>query len=394
MYGFARVTAGPFIGFLVGCCEAIANIIYTVVGTMPVGTTITYIFNSDPKYEPMYWVFSYFSIILSEYLGRKIYFNFLNTYAFVLIMLLVFYLIISFQSIDTDKYISPPEGRVFSGGIADFLSIVPTVGWFYFGFETIPLISDEIRDAKRDTPRGIVATLIFLVICAFIIPFVVYTQYPGLLDDEIMDYFPLNGGFITALGMNDQTASIIALPSLYIANALYIFGYGKQLSALAHSNLLPSFMGWTLPNSKIPYMSLIVGSVLGIFLLFILTHVMKQTYYSVETTAWFNAALLGSYFTFIISFISFIIFRVKYPNLKRSFFNPLGIIGAVIGILSFLLMSVGLVGFSADDHKSFQYFLSFIGICTIYYFVYAKRHQRFSKEEQSVMFIVYLIKGN
>jgi ethanolamine permease len=207
-------------------------------------------------------------------------------------------------------------------------------------------------------------------------------------------YFPLNGGFIGALGITDQMASIIQLPALYISLALYTYGYGKQLSALAHSRLLPSFMGWKLPNSKIPYISLLVGSVVGIVLLFFLTKVMNCGYYSPETYVWWNAAMMASYFTFMIVFASFIIFRRKYSNLRRSFTNPLGMYSAIYGIISFSLLFVGLMAFSGDEYRAFQYFVVFMVVCSIYYFSYAKWYQTFSEEEQNILFIVYLMKGN
>ena len=161
-YGFARVTVGPFAGFLVGCCESIANIVYTLIGVMPIGTTITYIFDADPKYEPMYWVFTYIAIIAVEFMGRKLYFHFLNTYAFGLVMILVFYLILSFQSVDTERYIPTTKHNVLENGIEGFLGLSPVVGWFYIGLETMPLISDEIRDVRA---------LIFTSVCKFLILF-------------------------------------------------------------------------------------------------------------------------------------------------------------------------------------------------------------------------------
>jgi ethanolamine permease len=225
-----------------------------------------------------------------------------------------------------------------------------------------------------------------VVICA-------YAQSPGYLDDYIGDYLPLNSGFSNALGISDHMATIISLPALYISNAIYIFGYGKQMSALAHSKLLPSMLGWTLPHSKIPYVSLIVGSLFGMVVLVILVKGYGYTYFSSAINNCFNSALMGSYFTFMVMFVSFIIFRRKYPNLKRGYTNPLGLYGAIYGIISLSFMFAALIGWSNDDYGAVKYFACFIGICSVYYFGYAKYRQIYSEEEQNILFVVYLIKG-
>jgi amino acid transporter len=36
-YGFARVTVGPYFGFLVGCFESFGNILYSVIGMIELG---------------------------------------------------------------------------------------------------------------------------------------------------------------------------------------------------------------------------------------------------------------------------------------------------------------------------------------------------------------------
>lgn len=147
-YGFARVTVGPYLGFLVGAFEAMANIAYTFVGMMPIGTSLTYILNGDPIYEPLYWFLAYVTVIGMEFMGRKVYFKFLNAYAFAIIMIVIFYLILAIQSVDVDTYLPPVKGNLFKNGMSDLMSIWPIVGWFYLGFETMPLISDEIQNVS------------------------------------------------------------------------------------------------------------------------------------------------------------------------------------------------------------------------------------------------------
>lgn len=203
----------------------------------------------------------------------------------------------------------------------------------------------------------------------------------------------MNSGFTNSFGISDQLATILSYPALYISNALFIYGYGKQLRALAKSRLLPSYFKLTLTDSAIPYVALIIGSIIGYIMLVVLTKGYGYTYDSHLINQLFNAAMLGSYFTFIIMCISFIIFRYKYSNLSRSFRSPVGIYGAIYGICGFCFLSTSIIGFTEDNYYTLYFFIGFISIISIYYYYYARYHQVFSEEEQSIMFIVYLMKG-
>ena len=244
-------------------------------------------------------------------------------------------------------------------------------------------------------PRAIVGSLIIVTILAFTSMVCAYAQYPGYLDDYAINEqnLPLNSGFSNAFGINDRMATLFSYFALYISNALFIYGYGKQLSALGKSKLLPTFFSWTVPHSKIPYMALIVGSLCGFIPLVIIVTACGYDYNSPIVNNLFNMAMIGTYSTFMIMFVSFIIFRTRYDTLPRSFTNPLGIYGAIYGMIGVSFLLVSIIGFSDDDYLAILYFSVFLGLITMYYFMYARYNQVFSDEEQSVLFVVYLLNG-
>ncbi len=146
-YALARVTTGPYIGFLVGCCESIGNIVMALVNMMPLGTTITYMFGGDPYYEPLYWFLIYVLVIAMEFAGRRFYFTFLRCVAFLSLAIIVLYLIVSFQSLKISQYI-PNINSSFGKGIDEFMPLLYPSGWWYLGVDILPLISDEVRDVS------------------------------------------------------------------------------------------------------------------------------------------------------------------------------------------------------------------------------------------------------
>lgn len=153
MYAFARITCSPYIGFLVGSFEVVGNIIYAAIAMIPIGSSITYITGFHQNYEPIYWFIAYSLVILIEFTGRKWFFLFLRWMALITIVLLLFYIIISIQDIHPLQYIpSQPhemKSHLFSNGISNMFSVVPISGWYYFGIEIIPLVSDEIQNVSN-----------------------------------------------------------------------------------------------------------------------------------------------------------------------------------------------------------------------------------------------------
>jgi ethanolamine permease len=237
---------------------------------------------------------------------------------------------------------------------------------------------------------------VIITVTSFIIMLFAYAQSPGYLtdDDTISGHtLPLNSGFMNGFQINDQWATIFSLPGLCISQATYIFGYGKQLRALAKSKLFPTFLSWTFKDSYIPYMALLTGSLLGFVVLLVLIKGLGMNYDSQPIDNLFNAALMGSYFTFMIMFVSYLVFTFQYANLARNYRSPLGVYGAVVGMIGMSFMFSGLVGFTNDNFGGLIYFFVFIGICSVYYYFHARKRQMFSQEEQDVLFEVYLMSG-
>jgi ethanolamine permease len=169
-YGFARVTVGPFIGFLVGCFEVFSNLVSTAGGAIPIAVKITYITGWSQSYEPLYLLALYLFMIGWELIGRKYYFSFLKCLAIVILSLVIIFLVTSAQYVDTEQYLSTSEvsSTYAKGGIIDLLSIMPYTGFYYFGLDIIPLVCDEVKNVRDH---------IFLVGNSFLLWFFLFLSF-------------------------------------------------------------------------------------------------------------------------------------------------------------------------------------------------------------------------
>jgi ethanolamine permease len=397
-YGFARVTVGPYIGFLVGCYESISNIVYSFTGMIPLAKYFTYIIDGDPRYEPVYWIVLYVLILINEYSGRVYYFRMLRTAAFLSVVVYVLYIFVSIPNIDTKRYI-PTDSlqHSFPGGVFDLLGALPFTAFFFVGMEMMPLVSDEMKNPREDGPKAVMTTVLFLTGLSFLLIFLVFCQapsYPYLDMDFAQDHIlALNSGFSNGFGISDQAATIFSYPLLFISSSVYIYGFSKQLKALGNSHLLPAHLGKTLPNTKVPYFAVLLGCFFSFFILLISYFINQDDTYSPMMYNIYAAAIMGTYFVYLMTFISFIVFQKKYPTLERKFRNPWGTPSAVYGILILIVLLVIVVGYSSAQFDGLKIFVCFTGIMSLYYFCYARYQQTFSEEEQKVLFVVYLING-
>lgn len=239
-------------------------------------------------------------------------------------------------------------------------------------------------------PKAIVGSILTLIALAFLLIVTTAANSPGIIPLAGVA-FPLNAGYSAAFKMSDRTATVLSLPGIFINLYAVIYAYGRQICALARSRLLPTFLTWTTANN-VPYMALIFGSLLGYLIILGLYYNDRENMQTILNYL-FSAAQMGSFSVYIISLLSFIIFRQKYSSLQRHFVNKLGIPSAIVGIIIFLFAFIGVAFFQEDQYHSVVYYTVFVGAMTAYYFGYARHVQCFSPEEQSILFAVYIIKS-
>jgi amino acid transporter len=194
--------------------------------------------------------------------------------------------------------------------------------------------------------------------------------------------------------INDQMATIFALPGLFSTAFGFVYCFGKQIHSMSESALFPKFLSLSYSfnngKSQSKYSALLFGS----FSSFIVAIIVKYNNDEEFLLGFlFNVCILGAYFVYICIFITFIIFREKFSVLKRNFTNPFGIYGAIVGIIVFLISTIGVVGFQNDNSLAFVALLVYLVFMSIIYVLYTRKKQFFSPEEQRVMLAAYVIKG-
>ena len=207
-----------------------------------------------------------------------------------------------------DNFVSHPMPFGWTG----IFAALPYAVWFYLAIEGVAMVAEEVKDPKRNIPKGYIsglATLVFLALGVMI-----FTS--GLTDWRKLSNldYPLPAAISIALGKVGSFTKIFASIGLFGLIASFhgtILASSRQVFAMARSGYLPRFLSSVSSQFKTPHWALIAGGVISCFAL----------YFS-DTNKIIIISVMGAILMYMMSMISLFILRVKEPDLERSFTSP------------------------------------------------------------------------
>ena len=234
-----------------------------------------------------------------------------------------------------------------------------------------------------------IGTLLTTAVC---ILFAMNSNHPGT-KDLAHELNPMNFVFQKNFGVDHLNITWLTVFAVYGTAYGFLFALGRKLTSMAHSGMIPPIFKKKIEATGAPWVSLLFGACAC----FVVMVPIGYDYTSFEEDVYFWC-LIGSFFTYVFAFFSFIELRRKYGILDRSFVNPLGIPSAIVGVGVFMITFISTVAFQ-DMRLPYQHRVHPIAgfsVCflfaMVWYFVYAQKHQCFSSDEQKIMFSAYVIK--
>jgi ethanolamine permease len=225
-----------------------------------------------------------------------------------------------------------------------------------------------------------------LLVTACAVLFCTCAGSPGIIELQGVA-FPLNPGYQRALNIGSKAATALALPATFATSFGFAYGYGHQCCAMAKSGLFPPFLARLYGENQTPYMSLIICSAVSFSVMFFIQYVYPEFLAEI-----FNVCMLGSFIVYEVILLSYVVFRLRYSRLERNFVNPLGYFGVVSAAFIWLIGIVS-IAFLQKDYSALIAFGAYTCMMSVYYFFVAKHRQFFSREEQNVLMVAYVING-
>ena len=342
-YSFARSAMGPWGGLVTGLAETIeyvattAVVVYFSAGYAD-GITSELLGFSLPAWA--WWAILYVVFIAVNSAGSNVSFKFSIVVSIIALAIIVVFSIMALFSPalywSSLWNIAPMEGwnEFLPFGIVPILFALPYAMWFFLGIEELPLAAEESHNPVRDIPRaGLIARTTLIVtglLVLFLNTALIGSEAAGTAGEPLLD------GFRAMVG--DGAAAVLALAALVglLASLQGImFAYGRNMYSLSRAGYYPKVLSLT-GRSQTPYISLIVGGVIGFVALIIVDALGGAG--GVAGAIVLNIAVWGAVIAYVMQMLSFVILRRKFPNANRPYKSPWGVPGAVIaGVIAALI---------------------------------------------------------
>jgi ethanolamine permease len=326
-YSFARASMGPWGGYVTGLAENLEYILTPATIVVGIGGYLGAIFGTAPAFEPVWWLVCYIVFVVLNIWGVEMSFRVsVITTVSALVVLAIFYAG-AVPLLDLRRW-ALADQPFFARGITGVFASLPFALWLYLGIEQLPLAAEETRNPSRDMPRGILWSLVTLVICSLLTPILSAGIPPGTREVGRSSE-PLFLGFqsIFGSGLGSRALALFAVTGLIASFHAILYAYGRQIYSLARAGYFPEWLSVTHGKRHTPHRALIAGSVLGFGAAIAIR--LSGPAGSVGATL-LNMAVFGAVLAYILQMASFILLRKNAPALSRPYVSPLGIPGAVI----------------------------------------------------------------
>ena len=361
-YSFARQVMGPSGGYLTGLAVLIEYVLAPAAIVVFIGAAVEALvgLNGPVIYATFYFIFVSIHLIgAGEALKLMMVITALAVFAILATAITLFG---SFET--ANLFDIPPDPSI--AGANEYLpfgwhgvwAALPFGMWLFLAIEGVPLAAEEAKDPATDVPRGIVGAMLFLLVTAVLVVFLlagaVGADAIGNSPVPLVDALKHTGNTTLA-----TTVNVLGLAGLIASFFSIIYGYSRLVFALSRAGYLPRFLSLT-NERKAPVWALAIPAALGF--LISLTR---------EGDLIIAMAVVGATISYALMALSHILLRIKHPDMHRPYKTPGGVLTSSICLV---LAVIALTGVYAFDPRAFNYTIVLYVIGALYYFLYSRNH--------------------
>lgn len=399
-YSFARKAMGPWGGFITGLAETIEYVATTAVvvffSAAYLNGVTSELLGVDLSADGsnMMWVWYvvlYAVFILLNSLGSSISFRFSIIVSIISLSIIVLFsvMVLASGQIDWSSLWNIPADPAAAGsswflpnGIMGILFAIPFGVWLFLGIEELPLAAEEAHNPSRDIPRAGFWARGTLIVTGLLVMFIntgiLGAEATGAAGEPLLDGFRavVGDGWAAVLG-------IFALIGLLASLQGIMFAYGRNMYSLSRAGYYFKGLSVTGKN-KTPWLALLVGGVVGFAALVLLDYLTATDatgeVSGVAGAIILNIAVWGAMLAYLMQMVSFIILRVKHPELDRPYRSPWGLGGATV---AGLIAALAFVGFLLNEaFRPAIYAIIIVYAVFLLYFALVGRHNLVMSPEE------------
>jgi len=305
-FAYAYRAMGPIGGLVAGYATLIDFLLASPAIAISLGSYLHFLYPTIPIMQSA-MIFNVAFIVLNIS-GVKESARFSVFITILAVAELLLYMGIVSPHFKMDNYLSNP----MPFGWAGVFAALPFAVWFYLAIEGVAMVAEEVKEPKKNIPRGYISALATLVALALGVMILTggITDWRKLSN---LDY-PLPEAIGIVLGKASGLTKIFASIGLFgLIASLHgtILASSRQVFAMARSGYLPRGLAGINHRFKTPHWALIAGGVVSFIAI-----------YSGTTAQIIVLSVLGAIVMYLMSMLSLFILRKKEPRLERPFASP------------------------------------------------------------------------
>ena len=347
-YSFARAAMGPWGGFITGLCENVEYVLTPAVVVSFLATYLQAVFGTPPAYLPLYWLGAYALFVGLNVLGVELSFRVTLVVTLAALACLIVFFISALPVAEFGRFAlnigAGPDGKpvelpqgdgpLLPFGLGGALAALPFAVWLFLAIEQLPLAAEEAKAPERDMPRGIIAGFATLCVSAVLVLVLNPAVGPGAFALGSSGE-PLLDGFRATFGGDlAKVLALIACVGLIASFHTILFAKGRQIYSLSRAGYFPRVLSLTHKTRRTPHVALLAGSGVALLIMGALWFALGAERGGIVISGMLlNMAVAGAMLSYLLQALSFIVRRVRLPDLVRPYRSPLGIAGAVVTIV-------------------------------------------------------------
>jgi basic amino acid/polyamine antiporter, APA family len=253
-------------------------------------------------------------------------------------------------------------GGVLTGGSIIFFT--------YIGFDSVSTAAEECRDAQRDMPIGILATLAactvlyggVAIVLSGIVPWQSVMGDAAPVVNSLKRLTQSTGS--NSLHWVRLVVLIGAMLGMISSILVFQLGQARVWFAMSRDRLLPRVFGVLHPQFRTPaFATWVAGFVVGV----------PAGLLDIGTVS--NLSNIGTLFAFVLVSLGVLVLRHREPNRHRGFRTPFGPLFPVLSIVFCILLMMGL------EVLTWIAFFIWLAIGLVIYFFYSRHRSEFARAQ-------------
>lgn len=353
-YAYARAAFGRKMAVIAGTSQVLE---YTfALATILVGIGIEFGVILEGSFlsilgEPAIWVIALVFFVLLNTWDSKLFFRSALLLAIAPLMVLGLFWVEAIPNFELAQLLSIKAGvgdsEWLPNGLIGIAWAMPFAIWFFLSIEVITLASEETVAPSKSIPKAFLLAFIVLVVSALAVLILNSGVAPGAGAIGSINA-PLLSGLETVLG---GMLSVKMITALVLVGALAgfhstIYAASRVVFSLGRAQYLPLKLANQYGRNKTPKLAVYFVALL-VFLLAVLAKNFSEHISVVALLL--NMSVLAAMISYIISLLSYVVLRVRHPNMERPYKSPLGVTGAITGLIIVSIAAIFM--FTNSDYR-------------------------------------------